>query len=81
MSKPIYEYLIVVVDETDVEGYYLLTDSQMAKADARQEKDGDYWGYISKRKGCRHFSSVGDLAAFMAANAVTLQGEFGCTTY
>jgi hypothetical protein len=81
MAKPVYQYLIVAVDESEIEGYYLLTDNQMGKADRRCEEDGDYWDYLSNRKGCRHFDDIMALTKFINDNGVVIEGQFGCTTY
>lgn len=77
LTQP-YEYLVVATTEQEIEGYYLLTDRQMERAD----NHNDYWEFLAKRKGCgRCFSSISDLARFMGRHNVVLKGEFSATAY
>lgn len=89
MTEPL-EYLIIMTNHSDqqIEGYYLLSDTAMADADEAP----DYWDYLSTEAlwggkmvsldGRVHrFNSVSDLATFMVAQKVVLEGEWADVTY
>lgn len=75
-----YHYLIVALSGSEVEGYYLLDDSEMEKADRVHEDSGTYWTYLLTGTSVR-LDSAESLMKFIQENDIHVADSFGCTPY